>query len=71
MESGPDDGVALSADLLDILACPRCRQRLAVDHDRGELICLGPECGLAYPVRDGIPVLLVDEARPTLAGRPA
>lgn len=46
-------------DLLAILACPACRAPLDVAGD--ELVCTG--CGLAYPVRDGIPVLLVDEAR--------
>ena len=48
-------------DLLAILACPACRARLRVDEDASELVCTG--CGLAYPVRDDIPVLLVDEAR--------
>jgi uncharacterized protein len=43
--------------LLEILACPACHAELRVD----ELVCTG--CGLAYPVRDDIPVLLVDEAR--------
>jgi uncharacterized protein YbaR (Trm112 family) len=48
---------------LEILACPNCHGSLAVDHERDELVCLGPDCGLAYPVRQGIPVLLIDEAR--------
>jgi uncharacterized protein len=47
--------------LLEILACPDCRAPLRVDEAAHELVCTG--CGLAYPVRDGIPVLLVDEAR--------
>ncbi len=51
----------LDAGLLEILACPSCRAELRVDQAAQELICTG--CGLAYPVRDDIPVLLVDEAR--------
>jgi uncharacterized protein len=49
--------------LLDILACPQCHAPLRPDEAAGELVCAGPECGLAYPVRDDIPVLLIDEAR--------
>ncbi len=48
--------------LLEILACPDTHHtRLTVDEAASELVCTG--CGLAYPVRDDIPVLLVDEAR--------
>ncbi|MEO5878269.1 MAG: Trm112 family protein [Streptosporangiaceae bacterium] len=46
--------------LLDILACPNCRGALHTAAE--ELVCDG-DCGYAYPIRDGIPVLLVDEAR--------
>ncbi len=49
--------------LLDILACPKCKSPLRADAEANELICTNTECGLAYPVRDDIPVLLVDEAR--------
>ena len=51
--------------LLDIIVCPNCHGDLAPGPDRGdgeELVCQG-ECGYAYPVRDDMPVLLVDEAR--------
>ncbi|UED86009.1 MULTISPECIES: Trm112 family protein [Streptomyces] len=51
--------------LLDILACPVCHAPLRADEQERELICTGDACALAYPVRDGIPVLLVDEARRT------
>lgn len=50
--------------LLEIIVCPACRSDLKVvgtGVDETELVCQG--CGLAYPVRDDIPVLLVDEAR--------
>lgn len=51
--------------LLEILACPKCRSSLRPDEAASELVCTG--CGLAYPVRDDIPVLLIDEARETLS----
>ena len=54
--------------LLEILACPNCRSPLRADEEASELVCSSAECGLAYPVRDGIPVLLVDEARRGGAG---
>jgi len=47
--------------LLDILACPVCKGELVYDKQAQELICKGDR--LAYPVRDGIPVMLEDEAR--------
>lgn len=49
----------LDPALLEIIVCPACRAGL--DLVAEELVCSG--CGLAYPVRDDIPVLLVDEAR--------
>jgi uncharacterized protein len=51
----------LDATLLEILVCPDCRSTLSVDDAASELVCDG--CGLAYPVRDDIPVMLVEEAR--------
>ncbi len=51
----------LDPALLEILACPDCHAPLRQDDAASELVCTG--CGLAYPVRDDIPVLLVDEAR--------
>jgi uncharacterized protein YbaR (Trm112 family) len=47
--------------LLDILACPLCKSSLIYAKDQQELIC--KPCNLAFPVRDGIPVMLEDEAR--------
>jgi len=54
--------------LLDILACPNCHAPLRADDDASELACTNAECGLVYPVRDDIPVLLIDEARDPHAG---
>ncbi len=55
----------LDPTLLEIIVCPKCRADLRVDDDASELVCTNSECALAYPVRDDIPVLLIDEARRT------
>ncbi|MGK2889351.1 MAG: Trm112 family protein [Candidatus Malihini olakiniferum] len=47
--------------LLEIVACPVCNGRLYYNKDKLELICKAD--ALAYPIRDGIPVLLENEAR--------
>jgi len=47
--------------LLDILACPICKGKLYYDKAAAELICRGDR--LAFPIRDGIPVMLEEEAR--------
>ncbi len=54
--------------LLAILACPVTRTPLHHDEERGELV--SEAAGLAYPVRDGTPILLAEEAR-RLDGEPA
>ncbi len=51
----------LNPALLEIIVCPECHGKLSADASAQELVC--QSCGLAYPVRDDIPVLLVDEAR--------
>ncbi len=48
--------------LLEILICPLTRTSLEYDRVAGELISRA--AGLAYPIRDGIPIMLADEARP-------
>ena len=48
--------------LLEILACPKCHAPLREDEAAPALACTNEECALVYPVRDGIPVLLIDEA---------
>jgi len=54
--------MSIDAALLAILACPHCHGTIREDEAASELVCTG-ECGFAYPIRDGIPVLLIDEAR--------
>ena len=51
----------LDPKLLNILVCPVSKAPLTYDEDRQELLCKAS--GLAYPVRDGIPVMLEEEAR--------
>jgi hypothetical protein len=57
MEGSPD----IDPRLLEILVCPLTKAPLRYDRQAQELI--SDEAGLAYPIRDGIPIMLVDEAR--------
>jgi uncharacterized protein YbaR (Trm112 family) len=56
-----EDTVGVDPKLLEILVCPRTKGPLEYDRGRNELI--SRQAGLAYPIRDGIPIMLVDEAR--------
>ena len=58
MEGTPE----IDPKLLEILVCPLTKGPLRYDRAAQELI--SEEAGLAYPIRDGIPIMLVDEARP-------
>lgn len=53
--------MTLSQDLLDILACPQCKGVVTYAPAAQEISCA--TCRLAFPVRDDIPVMLIDEAR--------
>lgn len=46
--------------LLEILACPACKGDIKYDEENQKLICLS--CGRRYPIKDGIPIMLVEEA---------
>jgi len=52
--------MTLSKELLEILACPKCKGEVELQEDGSKIVCCA--CRLAYPVRDGIPVMLIDEA---------
>jgi uncharacterized protein YbaR (Trm112 family) len=53
--------MSIDTKLLEILVCPKTKAPLKYDEKKQELI--SEKAGLAYPVRDGIPVMLVEEAR--------
>ena len=50
----------IDKELLEILACPQCKAEVKLEGER--IICQNPLCGLRYPIRDGIPVMLIDQA---------
>jgi uncharacterized protein len=56
--------MAVDKELLEILACPKCKQPVEEKKREGAeyLVCTAADCRLAYPVRDDIPVMLIDEA---------
>ena len=60
-DDAPSGAQTVDAKLLEILVCPLTHGPLRYDRENQELI--SDQAGLAYPVRDGIPIMLVDEAR--------
>jgi uncharacterized protein len=54
--------VTLSSQLLAILVCPRCKGELEYREPEQSLVCHA--CRLRYPIRDDIPIMLIDEATP-------
>lgn len=53
--------MSVDKDLLDILACPKCKGDLTLKDDESGLVCKA--CELFYEIRDGIPIMLIDEAK--------
>lgn len=54
--------MAISQELLEILACPKCKKDIKLNETNDGLIC--EHCKLVYEIRDDIPIMLVDEATP-------
>ena len=54
--------MAISQELLDILACPKCKGDIYMNETGDGLIC--DECKLRYEIKDDIPIMLIDEAKP-------
>jgi uncharacterized protein len=54
--------MALSPELLEILRCPKCKSKVELRLEKSDLKCTNAECSLVYPIRDDIPVMLIDEA---------
>ncbi|RUO44389.1 hypothetical protein CWE15_04235 [Aliidiomarina taiwanensis] len=52
--------MAIAANLLSVLACPSCKGKLVWGPDKTSLVCRGEQ--LAYPIRDGIPAMIAQEA---------
>jgi hypothetical protein len=54
--------MAISKELLDILACPKCKGEIHLNETDDGLIC--DKCRLLYEIRDDIPIMLIEEAKP-------
>ena len=61
--------MTLAKELLEILACPQCKGPVEADETHSSILCHA--CQLAYPVRDDIPVMLIDEAQPLSGTKPS
>ncbi len=52
----------IKQELLDIIACPKCKGPVQLNEKKDGLVCL--HCRLLYPIRDKTPIMLIDEATP-------
>lgn len=52
----------LQKELLEILACPQCKGPVTLNKELNGIVC--PACRLVYEIRDEIPIMLIDEAKP-------
>ena len=59
-EDGKEQTMGINKELLDILACPKCKREIRLNEEENGLIC--DKCKLIYEIRDGIPIMLIDEA---------
>ena len=62
IHSQQEDKMMVNQELLDILVCPQCKEKIILSSDQHWLIC--NHCRLQYPIRDDIPIMLIDEAKP-------
>ncbi len=58
----PTGHIMIKQELLDILACPKCKGPVELDQENSGLICRS--CSLFYTIQDDIPIMLIDEAKP-------
>ncbi|RLC01190.1 MAG: Trm112 family protein [Deltaproteobacteria bacterium] len=54
--------MAVSEELLEILVCPKCKGEIQLNDKKDGLIC--DACALLYEIKDDIPIMLIDEAKP-------
>jgi uncharacterized protein YbaR (Trm112 family) len=54
--------MALDKELLQIIVCPKCKGDLVYEDEKERLVC--KNCEVYYPIRDDIPILLIEEAKP-------
>jgi len=69
LDSGLDqqeEPMSIHPELLEILACPKCKGDIRLNASQDGLIC--DRCRLVYEIRDGIPIMLIDEAKPLSDG---
>ena len=52
----------INKDLLDILACPKCKEKVVLDEEGAYLIC--ERCRVRYPIEEDIPIMLIERAEP-------